>query len=242
MALEKESVILEEPEECSYHLLDVLQNHGINVSDLNKLKTGGCFTVESLLMRTKKELSAIKGLSEAKIDKLMEAVHKVKPISTFMTANAALQRRSEVVKITTGSSQFDTLLGGGIETISVTELFGEFRKGKTQICHTIAVTTQLPRSMNGGNGKVAYIDTEGTFRPERIEQIVERYGLDKNMVLDNILFARAYTHEHQYDLLVEVAAKMAEDNFKLLIVDSITSLFRVDLVEEVNWLKETKVG
>ncbi|CAI5475093.1 unnamed protein product [Closterium sp. Yama58-4] len=86
----------------------------------------------------------------------------------------------------------------------------------------------LPINMKGGNGKVAFIDTEGTFRPERIVPIAERFGLDPNAVLDNIIFARAYTHEHQYQLLIALAAKMAEEPFKLLIIDSITALFRVD--------------
>jgi RecA/RadA recombinase len=50
-------------------------------------------------------------------------------------------------------------------------VFGEFRTGKTQLCHTLCVTSQLPTSMGGGNGKAAYIDTEGTFRPERVVPI-----------------------------------------------------------------------
>lgn len=82
--------------------------------------------------------------------------------------------------------------------------------------------------MHGGNGKVAYIDTEGTFRPERIVPIAERFGMDANAVLDNIIYARAYTYEHQYNLLLGLAAKMAEEPFRLLIVDSVIALFRVD--------------
>ncbi|KAL7711896.1 Meiotic recombination protein DMC1 [Entamoeba marina] len=217
-----------EQDPISFHLVDILQEHGINVGDINKLKAAGCNTIESIAMRTKKELCAIRGFSEAKVDKLLEASGKINPAHSFISATNALEKRSNVIKISTGSEQFDALLGGGIETMSVTEMFGEFRTGKTQICHTLAVTTQLPKDMKGGNGKVAYIDTEGTFRPERIAQIAERYGVDQTAVLDNILIARAYTHEQQFDLLVEVAARMAEDNFRMLIVDSITSLFRVD--------------
>lgn len=67
------------------------------------------------------------------------------------------------MKISTGSKAFDTLLGGGIESMSITEVFGEFRTGKTQIAHTLVVTSQLPSEMGGGNGKVVYIDTEGTL-------------------------------------------------------------------------------
>ena len=88
--------------------------------------------------------------------------------------------------ITTGSSELDALLKGGIETGSITEIFGEFRTGKTQLCHTLCVTTQLPMEQGGAEGKAMYIDTEGTFRPERLMEIAERYGLNGQDVLDNV--------------------------------------------------------
>lgn len=112
--------------------------------------------------------------------------------------------------------------------MSITEVFGEFRTGKTQLAHTLCVTSQLPLEQGGGNGKVAFIDTEGTFRPERIEAIALRFNVDPASILDNIIFARAYTHEQQLSLLTQVCAKMAEDQFRLLIIDSVTALFRVD--------------
>ena len=80
-------------------------------------------------------------------------------------------------QITTGSKELDKLLGGGIETGSITEIFGEFRTGKTQICHTMAVTCQLPIDSGGGEGKCMYVDTEGTFRPERLLSVSERFAL-----------------------------------------------------------------
>lgn len=86
----------------------------------------------------------------------------------FTTATDLHQRRSEIISLTTGSRELDKLLGGGIETGSITEIFGEFRTGKTQLCHMLAVTCQLPVSQGGGEGKCLYIDTEGTFRPERL--------------------------------------------------------------------------
>jgi len=218
---------VEEEETVSYQEIDKLQDLGINAGDIAKLKQGGCYTVASVLMRTRKELLSIKGISEAKLDKIMEAAQKLK-FSSFMTGSEMLAKRKEVVRLTTGSKALDDLLGGGIETQSITEVFGEFRTGKTQLCHTMCVSTQLPVSMGGGNGKVAFIDTEGTFRPERITPIAERYGLDADATLDNVIYARAFTHEHQMQLITEIAAKMVEDNFRLLIVDSITALFRVD--------------
>lgn len=86
----------------------------------------------------------------------------------FTTATEFHQKRAEIIQLTTGSRELDKLLGGGIETGSITEIFGEFRSGKTQLCHTLAVTCQLPVSQGGGEGKCLYIDTEGTFRPERL--------------------------------------------------------------------------
>ena len=99
---------------------------------------------------------------------------------------------------------------GGIETGAITELFGEFRTGKSQLCHTLAVTCQLPVSMGGGEGKCLYIDTEGTFRPVRLLAVAERYGLNGEEVLDNVAYARAYNADHQQQLLVHASALMSE--------------------------------
>ena len=178
-------------------------------------------------MRTKKQLSAIKGLSDAKVEKILEAAGKICACG-FITGVESLKRRQEIIRISTGSSALDKMLGGGIETCSITEVFGEFRTGKTQLCHTLCVTSQLPREKGGGNGKVCYIDTEGTFRPERIAPIAERFGVDSTSTLENIITARAYTHEQQMKLLVYVCAKMVDDQFRVLVIDSISALFRVD--------------
>ena len=146
----------------------------------------------------------------------------------FTTATEMHQRRAELISITTGSKQLDTLLAGGIETGSITELFGEFRTGKSQICHTLAVTCQLPFDMGGGEGKCLYIDTEGTFRPVRLLAVANRYGLNGEEVLDNVAYARAYNSDHQLQLLNQASAMMCETRFSLLIVDSATSLYRTD--------------
>lgn len=149
----------------------------------------------------------------------------------FQSATEVHARRSELVHITTGSKQLDALLGGalaalsvlyvhslmyavgGIETGAITELFGEFRTGKSQICHTLAVTCQLPVSMGGGEGKCLYIDTEGTFRPVRLLAVAERYGLSGEEVLDNVAYARAYNADHQNSLLASASALMSESRF-----------------------------
>ena len=227
----KEEVVEEEDvaEEEAFLINDIdkLQEGGINLADINKLKASGFCTVKSVLMAVKKELMQIKGITEQKIEKIQEAAAKLENAG-FITGMGVLQNRKKVVKITTGSSKLDTLLGGGIETMAITEAFGEFRTGKTQLCHTLAVTAQMPKSKGGGQGKVIYIDAEGTFRPERIVKIAERFGLDPEEVLNNIIYARVYTSEYQANIITLTAAKMMEDTFSLIIIDSIMALFRVD--------------
>lgn len=118
---------------------------------------------------------------------------------------------------------------GGIETGAITELFGEFRTGKSQICHTLAVTCQLPVSMGGGEGKCLYIDTEGTFRPVRLLAVAERYGLNGEEVLDNVAYARAYNADHQNQLLINASALMAESRCAYVILGIYKPQSLVDL-------------
>lgn len=183
--------------------------------------------MESVAYAPKKALISIKGISEAKADKIQNEATKLVPMG-FTTASEFHQRRSEIIQVTSGSKELDKLLGGGIETGSITEIFGEFRTGKTQLCHTLAVTCQLPIDNGGGEGKCLYIDSEGTFRPERLLAVAERFGLSGADVLDNVAYARAYNSDHQSQLLVQASAMMSESRYALLIVDSATSLYRTD--------------
>lgn len=207
--------------------LATLEAHGISAVDLRKLAEAGFHTVEAIAFTPKKAILLIKGISEAKADKIIAEAAKLVPMG-FTTASELFQRRSEVVFISSGSRELDKLLGGGLETGSITELFGEFRTGKTQLCHTLAVTSQLPIEQGGGAGKCLYIDTEGTFRPERLEPISRRFNLNHDQVLDNIAYARAYNSDHQTALLAQASAMMAESRYALLIVDSATALYRTD--------------
>lgn len=207
--------------------VDRLVEGGIAAADIVKIKSAGIFTIPGILMQTKKVLIEIKGLSEAKVEKIIEVARKMSAVG-FVNGVQCLENRKKVIKINTGCAALNQLLGGGLESMSITEAFGEFRTGKTQLAHTLCVTCQLPLSMGGGNGRAIYIDTEATFRPERIKPIAERFQLDPDAALENIMVARAYTHEHQSQLLSEVGAMMAQDQFALIVVDSITALFRVD--------------
>ncbi|KAJ3192966.1 recombinase rad51 [Irineochytrium annulatum] len=192
-----------------------------------ELIEAGFHTVEAIAFTPKRQVMTIKGISEQKADKILAEAAKLVPMG-FTTATEFHQRRSEIITINTGSKELDKLLGGGIETGSITEIFGEFRTGKTQICHQIAVMCQLPTDMGGGEGKCLYIDTEGTFRPERLLSVAERFGMNGEEVLDNVAYARAYNTDHQMTLLTQAAAMMADSRFALLIVDSATALYRTD--------------
>ena len=176
---------------------------------------------------TKKELTEVKGISEQKVAKLQEAAFKMTQMG-FTTATEVHQQRQDICFLTTGAKELDGLLGGGMETGSITELFGEYRTGKTQLCHTLCVTSQLPLEQGGCEGKAMYIDTEGTFRPQRLIEIAEKYGLDGQDVLDNVSYARAFNSEHQLTLLAQASLMMSEGRYGLLVVDSATGLYRTD--------------
>eukprot|EP00045_Choanoeca_perplexa_P002415 m.24397 g.24397 ORF g.24397 m.24397 type:complete len:335 (-) comp11505_c0_seq1:47-1051(-) len=226
MQQEQETQELEE-EEGGPLPLNALEQGGISANDCRKLMEAGFHTVEAIAYVPKKHLLAVKGISEAKADKILAEASKLIPMG-FTTASEYHQRRQDLINLTTGSKELDTLLQGGIETGSVTEIYGEFRTGKTQLCHTLAVTCQLPIDNGGGEGKCLYIDTEGTFRPERLLAVAERYGLTGEDVLDNVAYARAFNSDHQIQLLQQAAAMMSESRYALLIVDSATALFRTD--------------
>ncbi|KAJ1916764.1 recombinase rad51 [Mycoemilia scoparia] len=204
-----------------------LEEVGISANDVKKLLEAGYYTIEAVAYTPRKQLLTIKGFAEAKVDKIINEATKLVPMG-FTTASEYHQRRAELVTISTGSKELDKLLGGGIETGSITEIFGEFRTGKSQLCHTLAVTCQLPIDMNGGEGKCLYIDTEATFRSDRILQIAQKYGMNGDEVLENIAIARAYNTDHQTSLLIQASSMMSESRFALLIVDSATSLYRTD--------------
>lgn len=204
-----------------------LEECGISAGDVKKLQENGIHTVEAVAYMPRKQILTIKGISEAKADKVIAEASKLVPMS-FVSAAEMHKSRQDVIQIGTGSKELDKLLQGGIETGSITELFGEFRTGKTQLCHQLCVTCQLPLQQGGGEGRAMYIDSEGTFRTERIVAIAERYGLNADEVLENIAYARAYNTDQQTALLGQAAAMMAESRFALLVVDSATALYRTD--------------
>lgn len=198
---------------------------GITSGDVKKLRDAQYCTVQMVAYTPLRVLMTIRGISEAKATKLIQAASASVNMG-FRIASEVYKERTEMLAITTGSSRLDNILGGGIETGSITELYGEYRTGKSQLCHTLAITCQLPTDMGGGEGRCLYIDTEGTFRPSRLLQICERFGLDGEVALNNIAYARAYHADHQLKLLEQAREYLASARFSLIIVDSIIHLYR----------------
>ena len=147
----------------------------------------------------------------------------------FESGEELMKKREQVIKISTGSKAVNEMLGGGIETGALTEAFGAFGSGKTSIAHQLSVNVQLPRDQGGAEGIAVWIDTEGTLRPEYIKKIAEARGMDSTEVLKNFRGVRAFNSDHQM-LLVENIEKLLKQglNVKLVIIDSLMSLFRSD--------------
>ncbi len=148
----------------------------------------------------------------------------------FVTATEIYKKRQTIERISLGSKNLDELLNGGVETQAITELYGEYGTGKTQICHTLCVMVQLSRDKGGLEGSAIYIDTEGTFRPERIYSIAKAKGLDPENVLENIIVAKAYNSSHQELILEEVGKIIERFNARLLIVDSAIAHYRAEFL------------
>jgi DNA repair protein RadA len=199
---------------------------GIGPSTAEKLREEGFLTVEAIAAASVGDLKEA-GVGDAAALKLIKAAQKAAEIG-FVTGIDVREKRKSVGRLTTCSKELNNLLGGGVETQAITELFGEFGSGKTQIAHQLAVTVQLPEEKGGLNGSAVYIDTENTFRPDRIEAMAIGLDLDPEEILKNIQVARAYNSDHQM-LLVEKAAEMAkEKNIRFVAVDSLTSHFRAE--------------
>ncbi|MBL6883761.1 MAG: DNA repair and recombination protein RadA [Candidatus Thalassarchaeum sp.] len=203
---------------------------GVGPATAEKLREAGFEELLAIAVMSPMELAEQAELGEAVSSKIIQAAKKLANIGGFISGNALLERRQTVQKLTSGTTSIDELLGGGFETQSICEVFGEFGSGKTQIGHQLAVNTILPLSKGGLNGEVFYIDTEDTFRPERIAQMAEAVGMAPQDALDRIHVARAYNSAHQMLLVDEIKRMSKSIDVKLVIVDSLTSHFRAEYV------------
>jgi DNA repair protein RadA len=203
---------------------------GVGPATAEKLREAGFDELLAIAVMSPNELAEQAELGEAVSAKIIQGAKKLANIGGFISGNALLERRREVQKLTSGTAALDELLGGGFETQAIVEVYGEFGSGKTQIGHQLCVNTMLPLEKGGFDGEVFYIDTEDTFRPERIAQMCEGVGLDPAMVLDRIHVARAYNSAHQMLLVDEIKKLSKNIDVKLIIVDSLTSHFRSEYI------------
>jgi DNA repair protein RadA len=201
---------------------------GVGQAVLSKLTEAGYSSLEAIAVASPQDLSTAAGIPLTTAQRIIKVARDALDIR-FKTALEIEQERASVKKITTSSQALDGLLGGGIETRTMTELFGEFGSGKTQICHQISVNVQLPPEKGGLAGKALYIDTEGTFRTERIRAMASALGLDPKEALSNIMSIRAINTDHQIAIVEELQDLIAKDDrIKLVVVDSVTSHFRAE--------------
>ena len=200
---------------------------GVGAATAAKLIAVGFSDLMSIAVATPAELIDATGMGDALAKKLI-AVARSSLEMGFESGEELMKRREKVIRLKTGSKAFDALLGGGLETGAIVECFGEFGSGKTQLGHALAVSSQSADK----DAVAVYIDTENTFRPERIIQLAKGAGLDEEQVLKNIKVARAYNSDHQMLLAekVEDLIKKQGLNVKLVVVDSLTAHFRAEFI------------
>ena len=204
---------------------------GVGPVTTRKLNDAGVHSIMDLIVRGPVEISELTGMDIDTSGKLVEKaraglVEGGLISKDFISASELYKKRQSIGKITTGTECLDNLFEGGVETQALTEVYGEFGCGKTQFCHTMCVQVQKPKEEGGLEGGVLYIDSENTFRPERIVSIANINGLDPERVLDNIVVARAYNSSHQMLILEEAGSMIKENNIKLIISASAVGLFR----------------
>ncbi|MCX8146868.1 MAG: DNA repair and recombination protein RadA [Candidatus Woesearchaeota archaeon] len=200
---------------------------GVGAATAQKLRENGFTDLLSISVASPSEIVEVTGITEAVARKLIKAARESLDMG-FISGDEILKKREKVIKIPSGSTALDNLLGGGFETSAITECFGEFGSGKTQIGHVLVVNCQK----NDPTAVAFYIDTENTFRPERIEQLAKGAGLDPQKVLSNIKVARAYNSDHQMLLVEKIEEVIKEQrlNVKVIVVDSLTAHFRAEFI------------
>ncbi|TXT53320.1 MAG: DNA repair and recombination protein RadA (modular protein) [Promethearchaeota archaeon] len=208
-------------------MADLSQVKGINARHIKLLQENGISTAEMLAMSSQIIVADIKGLGDKTARKLIWNARNALEMTEF-TPVSEMHENTEM--FSTGSSELDRILGGGMQTGKVTEVFGAFKSGKTNLAHTIAVTVQLPKSKGGLGGSTAYIDTENTFSRNKIIRIAKRFSLKPKEVLAKIFHARIFSSDHQDQMILKAESLCKERNVRLLIVDSLMALLRAEYV------------
>ena len=226
-AIAKEETIMKKDIEKEEKTPEVHDIPGVGAATAEKLSDAGYETMLSIAVASPGQLVEASGVGESAARKMIQFARQSMSMG-FETGATVLERRSHVHKLSSGSEALNELLGGGFETGSIVECFGEFGSAKTQIGHVLCVLMQKQYP-----GSVAvYIDTEKTFRPERIIEIANGAGMDPDEVLKNIRVAKAYNTDHQMLLAEKVDDLITKEglDIKLVVVDSLTSQFRAEFI------------
>ena len=208
-------------------MADLDKVKGINARQIKLLQESGISTAEALAMSPGMIVSDIDGLGDKTAKKLIWNARNALGMTEFVSAETIDEN---VEYITTGSSEFNKILGGGFQTGKLTEVYGPFKSGKTALASTISVTIQLPKKDGGLDASVAYIDTENTFSKEKIKRIAKRFGLNPKDVLSRIYHARIYSSDHQSQMIQKAETLCKTRGARLIIVDSLMALMRSEYV------------
>lgn len=213
--------------------LELEDLEGVGPTTARKMREAGIGSVVQLAVMSAEELSTEIGSTKETSTNFILAAKKLLQDSKvldneFTTADVQLEKRRAILRCSTGSRALDELLLGGLETHAITEFYGEFGSGKSQICHTLAVMAGQAPELGGLGSKAIWLDTEGTFRPERIDQIARARGLDATETLQNIAICKLYNSSHLELLVKELGRYIEQFKAKLVIVDSIISLHRAE--------------
>jgi DNA repair protein RadA len=199
---------------------------GVGGAIADKLREAGYTDLMELAVASPGDVAEAAEIGTATAQKIISEARRKADVGGFESGVTLLERRQKLGRVTTGAKSLDDLLGGGVETSAITEFSGEFGTGKTQLAHQIAVNIQQPVEQGGLNSETVYIDTESTFRPERIVDMAKAVGLDPTEALGKIHIARAFNSNHQM-LLVSKAQELARERpIRLIVVDSLTAHFR----------------
>lgn len=206
----------------SMNELNLKDVEGIGPAAIAKLKKAGVTSVKDIATQGLEELSVALGSTKDTASKYIESARELlrdRGIigEEFIDGNKALEDREALPRISTGAPDFDDWLKGGFESGGITELYGEYGSGKSQICHVMSV-------QNTGN--TIFMDTEGTFRPERIKEICQARNIDVNETLGRMKVCKLYSSRNLERIVDNLANHVEQYDAKLVIVDSIIALHR----------------
>jgi len=222
------------PDNGNEAIFEIDKLNDIGPATKTSLKEAGFRSIKDLVIRGPTDIAEATGIAIEKCTLLCNRAREIledigvldKP---FTTANKIYEKRKSEYRISTGSKNLDELLDGGIETRAITELYGEYGTGKTQICHTLCVTVQQSKEEDNIS-RALYIDTENTFRPERIASIASARKIDPSVALENVIVAKAYNSSHQEVIIQESPNVINLHNIRIMIVDSIVSHYRAEFL------------